>query len=199
MFQALSNTLSSWDQALFFAVNRGTENRAFDILMPFITSFGNFKYLLAALLAFMLFYNGKTRAVAIVAVVAIILSDQTGNILKDLIERPRPCRVLHDVHLLVGCSGSGSFPSNHSANCFAVALTIFMKYRKTTAWAFAIAALVAFSRVYVGVHYPFDVIGGALLGLACGAIAVACSRWYEPRIEHLLERFTCRSSWEKPR
>ncbi|MDH4100703.1 MAG: phosphatase PAP2 family protein [Nitrospirota bacterium] len=158
--------------------------------MPVVTSFGNFKYILAVVALFLFFNSSKTRAVAIVIGIAILLSDQTGNQLKHLVERPRPCKELLDIHLLGGCSNSFSFPSNHSANMFASALILSWKYRKLTALFFLAAVTVAFSRVYIGVHYPFDVMGGALIGLVSGALALSFEHWYLPRISPLLERYT---------
>lgn len=194
MLQQIADTLSSWDRTLFYAINRGTENGAFDLVMPVVTSFGNFKYLLAGIAVFLFFNSAKTRSVAILIGIAILLSDQTGNQIKHLIERPRPCKELLDAHLLGGCSGSFAFPSNHSANMFSAALVLSWKYRRLTALFLFAAFLVAFSRVYVGVHYPFDVIGGAMLGLLCGAGALACEKWYLPRISHLLDRFTWKTA-----
>ena len=165
-------------------------NEAFDLIMPLVTNFANFKYPLIGIAVFLFFNSARTRAMVIVLGIAVLLSDQTGNQLKHLIERPRPCRELLDVRLLGGCAGSFSFPSNHAANMFAAAAVLSWKYRKPAALFFLAAFTVAFSRVYVGVHYPFDVIGGAVLGVICGAVALACEQWYLPRISHSLEQFT---------
>lgn len=190
MLQLSSDTLSSWDQSLFYTINRRMENGVFDVVMPMVTSFGNFKYILAAVTVFLFFNSAKTRSVAIAIGIAILLSDQTGNQLKHLVERPRPCKELLDIHLLAGCSSSFSFPSNHSANMFASALILSWKYRKLTALFFFAAFTVAFSRVYIGVHYPFDVIGGAVIGLLSGTVALTCEHWYLPKISSSLERYT---------
>jgi undecaprenyl-diphosphatase len=74
------------------------------------------------------------------------------------------------VHLLVHCGGGKSFPSSHAANNFGAATILTYFYRKIAWIFFSLAALVAFSRVYVGVHYPFDVLAGAILGMAISAI-----------------------------
>jgi membrane-associated phospholipid phosphatase len=97
-------------------------------------------------------------------------------LLKHNIERLRPCNdpdMLMQVRLLLKkCAGGYSFISNHAANHFGMATFFFLTFRKIIprfAWiGFAWAALVAYSQVYVGVHYPLDVISGALLGLVIG-------------------------------
>ncbi|KAA0245132.1 MAG: phosphatase PAP2 family protein [Chlorobiota bacterium] len=103
------------------------------------------------------------------AILLIIVTDQTGyRLLKETIERVRPCNALSDVLTPIGCSGGFSFPSNHALNNFAAAvflLRLFPNYK----WVFLIVAtLVSMSRIYLGVHYPSDVVGGALIGAGFG-------------------------------
>jgi len=76
------------------------------------------------------------------------------------------------VHMLIGLKRSFSFPSSHATNMFAAAALFAMFFPKGSRYYFGFAALVAYSRVYVGVHYPFDVFGGALLGVAISIFVV---------------------------
>ncbi len=104
-----------------------------------------------------------------VTIFAVLLSDWLGNEIKNAIMRIRPCKALAGVRLLAGCTSSGSMPSNHAANSFAYAITLFYLTRNRIGTAcrlypLALASLVALSRVYVGVHYPSDILAGALLG-----------------------------------
>ncbi len=100
---------------------------------------------------------------------AVGLTDvMASHWLKPLIARPRPCLALMDVSVPFGCSDSFSMPSAHAANAFAVAAAL------GAPWAWMVAVVVAFSRVAIAVHYPSDVLVGALLGSVVG---LAC-RWF---------------------
>ncbi len=108
-------------------------------------------------------------------VVAVALSDQiTCSVLKPLVARVRPSNALPEgaFRLLVGKSSAFSFPSAHAANSAAVATVVSWRWPRFAALAFALAALIAYSRVYVGLHYPGDVVGGAVLGIMCGRGAI---------------------------
>ena len=167
------------DIKLFYLINNGMQNRLFDILMPWLTEISNWWPLIAPTVIGLLIWGGKKGRVAvIVIVVAVGLSDYTsGGILKYMIGRIKPCNYLDGVNLLVYC-GKYSFPSSHAANMFAVAVTGSYYYRKARTPLFILAAVIGYSRVYVGVHFPFDVLGGFVWG---GMVAAAVI-WVEKRI-----------------
>jgi len=81
------------------------------------------------------------------------------------------------VRTLVGCTSSFALPSNHATNTFALASFFASSYRRLAAPLFILAFLVGYSRIYVGVHYPFDVLGGAALGVILGLLVGALGRW----------------------
>jgi|YNPMSStandDraft_1061717.scaffolds.fasta_scaffold01136_4 PAP2 superfamily. len=162
--------LYSIDVALFRFINSTLANPVTDKLMPFITDVKHWYLLYVFLWFLILFKGGKYRlGLAIGMILLAAISDQLSSaVLKDLFERPRPCKVLDNVHLLVGCTDSYSFPSSHAVNNFAGAMFFTFFYRHLKWILFSVATVMALSRVFVGVHYPSDVIGGALIGMAIG-------------------------------
>ena len=104
-------------------------------------------------------------------VIAIALADWSSSGLKALFERPRPPLRYPEPKTLVPLPHDASFPSGHAATSFAAATMLSFGFPRFAPFLYVLAAAVAFSRVYVGVHYPLDVLGGALLG-ALVAIAL---------------------------
>jgi membrane-associated phospholipid phosphatase len=160
------------DKLGFFFINRDLHNRFFDIFMPFITD-KSYLFFLPVLLWFLLKERKHALTVLALAFASLLISDWGANILKHFFERARPCNALEGVRTLVGCTGSFSMPSNHAVNAFAF-ITPFcsMLTGRLRYILVVLAFLIGFSRVYVGVHYPSDVIAGALFGvfLATGLI-----------------------------
>ncbi len=175
------------DNKIFFLINRGIANPLLDGAMSFLSSRGY-----ALLLPFLIYMfwtasrEDHKRSgfdipavlnIAIMSILAVLLSDWLGNEIKNAIMRIRPCNALENVRLLAGCTQSGSLPSNHAANSFAYAITLFYLTRNRIGIAarlypLALASLVALSRVYVGVHYPSDIIAGALLGTTVSILLI---------------------------
>ncbi len=132
--------------------------------------------------------KSKVRAlVLIVASVAVVaLCDQVSGVIKRIVERPRPSHndnisyLLHYVNEYRG--GRFGFVSSHAANCFgeSVWLMLLLRNRLVCASLFCFSIIVCYSRIYLGVHYPFDVLAGACLGNAIGvAVYVVCVRAME--------------------
>ncbi len=166
--------LDSLDLTLFRLFNGSMCNSVFDFLMPIITDLNKQRLVLVLVLVLLLWMlirgSRHTRIAAILLIVTIVISDQlSSSVIKYWFERPRPCHALQNVHLLVSCGSGFSFPSSHAVNNFAGALILAFFFPRSKWWFFGFAAIVAFSRVYIGVHYPSDVIGGAVIGLFCAA------------------------------
>lgn len=179
--------LTRWDVALFYLVNNGTHNRLFDVVMPFLTEIDNWRIPLAVIWVGLLIFGGKKgRIVALLAGVCLALSDQlSSSVLKPYFARTRPCNVLENVHLLVHCTKAFSFPSSHATNIFAQATLFAYTYRKLTPVLIPLAFLVGYSRVYVGVHFPFDVLFGAVLGVTCTAVVLLLKSQAVRLIRHI--------------
>lgn len=132
-----------------------------------ITHLGD-KGILWIALALFLLARPQTRRCGILMACSLALSAFLGNqVLKPLFQRDRPCALYPEVELLIQRPMAFSFPSGHSISSFASASALlFQKDRRLTAAGFAAALLIAFSRVYLFVHWPTDVLAGALLGTA---------------------------------
>ena len=114
----------------------------------------------------------KTRMTGIAVLISYVGVLVFGQlILKNIFARQRPCQIDQAFAMIVDRPTSSSFPSTHSAWAFAAATAIFVKYRKAGIAAFAAAALIALSRMYMFLHYPTDVLCGIVLGILLGFAA----------------------------
>lgn len=153
-----------------------------DEVMRFVTSLGNFS-IAWVMLALVLILIPKTRKIGLVVMVAVILDSILCNvILKNIFVRPRPCDVNTAINLLIPRPSGYSFPSGHTSASFAaVAALYFSGERKIWKAALALAILIAFSRMYLYVHYPTDVLGGIVCGIICGCASWWCIRRFSPK------------------
>ena len=171
------------NEALFIYINQHLQNPTLDMIMSGITDLGGFIILILVVLALIIFAHLTKRQtlkrVAIIALIALLLSDLIAVFLKNYVHEPRPFMTLKNVHLIVTENDSNSFPSGHATSTLAV-ISVFLlnmddlvkKYHVIIDFALLIfAVLIMFSRVYCGVHYPFDVLAGALIGIL-GALVV---------------------------
>ncbi len=150
-----------------------------DALATFITTLGN-KGAIWIALVLVLLYSPRTRSLGVALAIALLLTQFTGNmVIKPLIERPRPSWIDTTVPLLIDNPQDFSFPSGHTASSLAAA-TVLVLNRYRYRWAFAALALgIAGSRLYLFVHFPTDVLAGALLGIAMAAFVTACYRRWQ--------------------
>lgn len=169
-------TILDLDRALFMKINLDWTNRAFDWFFPRITDLHSNPYTLAVVLPLLAFWvyrqRGRAARWLLLGLVCIGLSDLISyRLVKATIERPRPEDSGIHVVLRTHQHHGTSFTSNHSANVFAGATVLAGALPGFAPVFFIVAALVAYSRIYVGVHFPLDVLGGALLGILIGRAA----------------------------
>lgn len=145
-----------------------------DAVMKAITSLGNGGCIWIAL-AVILLVIPKTRKTGIIVAIALILDLILCNmILKNLVARTRPYDIQTMVEILIRKPSDYSFPSGHTAASFAAMMALFFsKDVGKRLWipALVLSVLIAFSRLYFYVHYPTDVMGGIVIGVACGYLA----------------------------
>ena len=167
------NSIQKLDQILFLLLNRDLANPVLDVVMPFITDLDNWRIpIILIWLGLMIFGGKKGRIAGFSIIILVTLSDQlSASVIKPLVHRIRPCypdQFIQGGRFLIGMKKSLSFPSNHAANMGAMATYFSVKYPKTR-WGFiAVALIISYSRIYVGVHFLTDVLAGLLLGFGCG-------------------------------
>jgi membrane-associated phospholipid phosphatase len=188
--------LQTLDAALFRFINLTLVNPVFDVGMPLASHNALFGPLLLVALV-LLVWKGRARGRLCVLMLALILPLGDGmvcNTVKHSIERPRPWAAMRDVHRPGSSANSESMspappaqeaqtvvyppgsltsmPSSHAANWFAATMILFIYYRRSVWFMLPAALVVSFSRIYNGVHYPSDVIAGAVLGAGYAAAGV---------------------------
>lgn len=170
------SALAEVDVRLFMLLNQEWTSRALDTVMPFLTDFDHWRLpLILVLLVFLARGGTEVRLGILFAVLAVAAADQISSAgIKPLFERARPFDVIEGTRQLVGAHGY-AFPSSHAANTFAAGTFLALRFRRW--WPILVLpALVAYSRVYVGVHYPSDVVAGAALGACVGALFAGIER-----------------------
>lgn len=152
------------------------DNDILDRIMVFITRLGDGGFIWI-LLAIILLCFRKTRKCGLVILCSMLLGLILANgLIKNLVNRPRPCDLNDVIELLIPRPDESSFPSGHTTSSFAAAASIFYFYKKWGIAAYCMAFMIAFSRMYLYVHYPTDILAGMLLGTLFAVITITIYR-----------------------
>lgn len=172
--------MDEWDKWLFVKLNSQWTNPVFDAVLPFLRNAVFWAPLYLFVAAFMALNFGKKGLWwSLLFICTVSITDMIGaRIFKEIFHRLRPCQdpaFMNHVRLLLKqCSGSFSFVSNHAANHFGLATFAFLTFKgffkKWMYLAYVWAFFIAYAQIYVGVHYPLDVLGGAILGMIIGSL-----------------------------
>lgn len=153
-----------------------------DAVMPIVTLFGNAGLVWLALTVIFLCIR-KRRACGIAMAAGLTGGLLVTNLLlKNLVARPRPCWLHPDVSMLVAVPTDYSFPSGHATSCFCCAVILLHYDRRFGVPALILAVAISFSRLYLYVHFPSDILAGALIGSAVALLVLRGMRRLEPRL-----------------
>lgn len=170
------HTILNIDTLILQLIQSHLRSPFMDTAMSMITSLGNGGTIWLIVILILLCIPNYRRW-GIVLVCALILTALIGNIfVKNIFDRVRPCNIMPLTSMLITPPSSFSFPSGHSASSFASATVLWKMNRRVGILAFIVAALIAFSRLYLFVHYPTDVLGGIALGVFIACMLVTLSK-----------------------
>ena len=164
------------DKQMMVFLNKTISNPIFDFIMPIITNQNFLVFSGLILIGYLAYFGGKRgRITIVVLLIAAGISDAICfQIIKPWVGRIRPSHEFYEyINLLVSKGGKYSFPSNHAANSFAFATVLSYFYDKNKTFLYIIASIIAFSRVYVGVHYPLDIVFGSIIGYTISWITLS--------------------------
>lgn len=167
-----------WEFAVLDYIQQHWRCGFLDTFMPIVTKLadGGWFWILLVICGF---FSKRTRKYAFVGAVGLMLCAICGNlILKPAVARVRPFNINTDVQLLIKAPTDYSFPSGHTQSSFAVATAVFMKKRSWGTAALALASVIGFSRLYLYVHYPTDVIAGVIFGVGFALIGLLLSNLF---------------------
>lgn len=164
----VKDIIMAWEEAFLLFLQNNVRTDFFDPIMQFFSFLGDFGWFWILICAILIIYK-PTRPIGIIAAVSLLVSACICNvILKPVVNRTRPYVAIEGLELITKIPYDSSFPSGHSNASFAVACAVTWCLSKNKKWIgvilIVVAALIAFSRLYVGVHYPTDVIAGVVLG-----------------------------------
>ncbi|OCA83236.1 phosphoesterase [Bacillus sp. FJAT-27225] len=165
-------TCYDFECQLFYSINRHFENKALNKWIQLITHFGGASFTIGTVLFLLFFTTGQATTAAIASAWALFLSHLPVFLIKKLFPRRRPYLALERALIPENPLKDHSFPSGHTTAIFSVVTPLSIQFPILSFALVPLASLVGLSRIFLGLHYPSDVLAGALLGLSTGAICL---------------------------
>lgn len=162
--KGLINVLGDRDIKLLYMVNQGIKCRLLDKIMPYITHLGSAGFVITLPVLMILFKRDGLRLVGAEILIVLSASHLIIHVIKKMVNRPRPWIALENVNSFGIPLYYCSFPSGHTTAAFSTAAVLSINFPSFSSVFFLIASIVGISRVYLGVHYPSDVLIGGIIG-----------------------------------
>ena len=172
---------------LFYFINNGLSNPYFDFIMPHLTDIGGISFYACLFIVLLLitrkdmFGLKKYYPLVKLCICSLLLCVLITACLKLFFSSPRPSLVLEHANVLTSSYDPNSFPSGHTATTLSIMTVLFLKAKEyfnngnlIMGLAVAYAIMIAFSRIYIGMHFPFDVLIGGVIGMVSGVVVVKC-------------------------
>jgi len=170
------------DCQLFRNINRYFDHKGLNIILQTITHTGGAVFTIAVTLLLMLFTNDVLQFTAIASALSLATSHLPVAIIKKLYPRRRPYIVLDQINVTANPLKDHSFPSGHTTAIFSVIIPFVLYYPFLAIILIPIASIVGLSRIYLGLHYPSDVIAGSILGSAIGVFSFMLIQYIFPHV-----------------
>ena len=159
-------------------IRNNVRNGFFDTVMPMVTACGNLGIFWVAV-ALVISAKAKYRKCSITMLIGLIAGVLIGNlIIKNAVQRDRPCWIVEVQDMLIANPQDFTFPSGHTLSSFCAASILFHYDKRLGIPSFGVAIMIAFSRLYLYVHFPTDIIGGAILGMIVASLTIKTTEKY---------------------
>lgn len=182
----MKNRFKWFDEKLIKLINDKMKSKFLDKVMLRITNLGSVMFIFPFIFVLIILRNKEARTIGIQSAITLCISQTITYSLKSLLSRERPYNILKNLNTFDIILKDYSFPSGHTSASFSVATIIALNIPELSLFAISIAFLIGISRIYLGVHYPTDVVAGIIIGVGSGIIVYVYLITY---VRHMINFF----------